>query len=143
MIILENINQSYGNKEVLKNISLTIPEGKITGIIGPNGAGKTTLFNVISRVIQSKSGKIQIDGVDILDSKMNLSKQIAVLKQANHFNLKLTSYELISFGRYPHSKGKITKEDKKIIDQMISYLSLEEIKYQHIYILSLLKLNNK
>lgn len=111
MIILENIHQSYGNKEVLKNISLTIPEGKITGIIGPNGAGKTTLFNVISRVIQSKSGKIQIDGVDILDSKMNLSKQIAVLKQANHFNLKLTSYELISFGRYPHSKGKITKED--------------------------------
>lgn len=136
MIILENIHQSYGNKEVLKNISLTIPEGKITGIIGPNGAGKTTLFNVISRVIQSKSGKIQIDGVDILDSKMNLSKQIAVLKQANHFNLKLTSYELISFGRYPHSKGKITKEDKKIIDQMISYLSLEEIKDQHIDTLS-------
>lgn len=136
MIILENIHQSYGNKEVLKNISLTIPEGKITGIIGPNGAGKTTLFNVISRVIQSKSGKIQIDGVDILDSKMNLSKQIAVLKQANHFNLKLTSYELISFGRYPHSKGKITKEDKKIIGQMISYLSLEEIKDQHIDTLS-------
>ncbi|WP_264229409.1 iron ABC transporter ATP-binding protein [Acholeplasma laidlawii] len=136
MIILENIHQSYGNKEVLKNISLTIPEGKITGIIGPNGAGKTTLFNVISRVIQSKSGKIQIDGVDILDSKMNLSKQIAVLKQANHFNLKLTSYELISFGRYPHSKGKITKEDKKMIDQMISYLSLEEIKHQHIDTLS-------
>ncbi|OED28604.1 ABC transporter ATP-binding protein [Acholeplasma laidlawii] len=136
MIILENIHQSYGNKEVLKNISLTIPEGKITGIIGPNGAGKTTLFNVISRVIQSKSGKIQIDGVDILDSKMNLSKQIAVLKQANHFNLKLTSYELISFGRYPHSKGKITKEDKKMIDQMISYLSLEEIKDQHIDTLS-------
>lgn len=136
MIILENIHQSYGNKEVLKNISLTIPEGKITGIIGPNGAGKTTLFNVISRVIQSKSGKIQIDGVDILDSKMNLSKQIAVLKQANHFNLKLTSYELISFGRYPHSKGKITKEDKKMIDQMISYLSLEKIKDQHIDTLS-------
>lgn len=136
MIILENIHQSYGNKEVLKNISLTIPEGKITGIIGPNGAGKTTLFNVISRVIQSKSGKIQIDGVDILDSKMNLSKQIAVLKQANHFNLKLTSYELISFGRYPHSKGKITKEDKKMINQMISYLSLEEIKDQHIDTLS-------
>lgn len=136
MIILENIHQSYGNKEVLKNISLTIPEGKITGIIGPNGAGKTTLFNVISRVIQSKSGKIQIDGVDILDSKMNLSKQIAVLKQANHFNLKLTSYELISFGRYPHSKGKITKDDKKMIDQMISYLSLEEIKDQHIDTLS-------
>ena len=39
---------------------------------------------------------------------MNLSKQIAVLKQANHFNLKLTSYELISFGRYPFKgKGKI------------------------------------
>src|SRR5690554_1417521 len=136
MITLENIHQSYGTKEVLKDISLTIPEGKITGIIGPNGAGKTTLFNVISRVIQTRSGKINIDGVDILDSKMNLSKQIAVLKQSNHFNLKLTSYELISFGRYPHSKGRLGKKDKAIIDQMISYLSLEDIRNQHIDTLS-------
>src|SRR5690554_1633772 len=136
MIYLENIHQSYGTKDVLKNISLSIPEGKITGIIGPNGAGKTTLFNVISRVIQSKSGKIHIDGVDISDPKMNLSKQIAVLKQANHFNLKPTSYELISFGRYPHSKGRLNREDKNMIDQMINYLSLSDIKNQLIDTLS-------
>lgn len=136
MIILENIHQSYGTKDVLKNINLSIPEGKITGIIGPNGAGKTTLFNVISRVIQSKSGKINIDGVDILDPKMNLSKQIAVLKQSNHFSLKLTSYELISFGRYPHSKGRLNRKDKEMIDQIIQYLNLESIKNQHIDTLS-------
>ncbi len=136
MIKLHNIHQSYGTKDVLKNINIEIPEGKITGIIGPNGAGKTTLFNVISRVIQSKSGHIEIDGVDISNHKINLSKQIAVLKQSNHFSLKLTSYELICFGRYPHSKGRLNKEDKQMVDKMISYLNLEDIKNQHIDTLS-------
>ncbi|WP_162146901.1 ABC transporter ATP-binding protein [Acholeplasma granularum] len=136
MIVLENINQSYGDKTILKNVTLTIPDKQITGIIGPNGAGKTTLFNVISRVISSKSGTIMIDNQNIMDSNINLSKTIAVLKQSNQFNLKLTSYELISFGRYPHSKGRLKKEDKLKIEEMINYLNIEPIRNQYIDTLS-------
>jgi iron complex transport system ATP-binding protein len=136
MITLQNINQSYGTKAVLKDINLTIPEGKITGIIGPNGAGKTTLFNVISRVIQIQTGQIHVDGHDVVNSKLDMSKVIAVLYQSNHFSLKLTSYELISFGRYPHAKGRLKTVDKDKINEMITYLKLEDIKDQYIDTLS-------
>src|SRR5690606_29694726 len=136
MIELQNIHQSYGQKEVLKDINIKIPEGKITGIIGPNGAGKSTLFNVISQTIQKQSGQIIIDGKVLGHKKENLSKIISVLKQSNHFSLKLTSYELISFGRYPHSKGKLNHEDLNKINEVIKYLKLETIKDQYIDTLS-------
>ncbi len=51
MIKLANIQKQYGNNEVLKGISMTIPAGEITGIVGANGAGKTTLFNCIAGII--------------------------------------------------------------------------------------------
>lgn len=51
MIKLANIQKQYGNTEVLKDISMTIPAGEITGIVGANGAGKTTLFNCIAGMI--------------------------------------------------------------------------------------------
>ncbi len=136
MIKLENVYQNYGNKEILKNISIEIPEGKITGIIGPNGAGKTTLFNVLSQMIEKKSGNIIIDDVNISNHKTNLSKVISVLRQSNNFSLNLTSYELISFGRYPHSKGKLTSNDLKMIEQMIDYLKLDDVRNQYINTLS-------
>lgn len=136
MIKLENVNQSYGHKDILKNINITIPENKITAIIGPNGAGKTTLFNVISRLVPIKSGVIEIDDVNVLTNKEDLSKTIAVLKQSNNFNLKLTSEELIAFGRYPHTKGRLSKACKEKIEEVIKYLKLDSIRHQYIDTLS-------
>ncbi|VEU82042.1 ABC transporter ATP-binding protein [Acholeplasma hippikon] len=136
MIVLENVNQSYGTKDVLKNINVSIPENKITAIIGPNGAGKSTLFNAISRMIPIKTGSIKIDGIEINQKGLNVSKLISVLKQQNHFNLKLTAYELISFGRYPHSKGKLNENCIQKIEEVIKYLKLESVRNQYIDTLS-------
>lgn len=136
MIVLENVSQSYGSKEVLKNITLKIPENKITAIIGPNGAGKSTLFNSITRMIPIKEGKIYIDDISIDTKNHDISKIISVLKQSNHFNLKLTVYELISFGRYPHSKGKLNQNCINKIEEVITYLKLNSIRDQNIQTLS-------
>lgn len=136
MIVIENVNQSYGTKDVLKNINLSIPENKITAIIGPNGAGKSTLFNAISRMIPIKSGSITVDGIEIHQKGLNISKLISVLKQSNQFNLKLTSYELIAFGRYPHSKGKLNDNCINKIEEVIKYLKLDKIRDQYIDTLS-------
>lgn len=136
MIVLENVNQSYGVKDVLKNVNVTIPENKITAIIGPNGAGKSTLFNVISRMVPVKTGSVKIDDVEIHQKGLNVSKLISVLKQSNHFTLKLTVYELIAFGRYPHSKGRLNDNCIHKIEEVIKYLKLEKIRNQHIDTLS-------
>ena len=75
MIEVRNISKSYGSKKVLEDVSFNIEEGKITSFIGPNGAGKSTVLSIISRLMDSDSGEVIIDGKEIKkwDSK-ELSK---------------------------------------------------------------------
>lgn len=51
MIQLNNISKTYGQKKVVDNVSIEIPEGKITSFIGPNGAGKSTVLSIMSRLM--------------------------------------------------------------------------------------------
>ena len=68
MLELRNISWNVpGGKEVLKDISLTIPDGKLVVITGPNGSGKTTLAKIIAGIVEPTSGKIFLDGEDITD----------------------------------------------------------------------------
>ena len=65
MITLKNISKSFGGLQAVRNVSIEIKEGTITGLIGPNGAGKTTLFNIIAGFYKADSGSITLDSQDI------------------------------------------------------------------------------
>lgn len=133
MVDLKNVFKSYGDKSIIEDVSLKIEKGTITSFIGPNGAGKSTLISMISRLIAKDNGDITIDGQDIFKTKNNeLAKKISILKQSNSINLKLTVRELVSFGRFPYSQGKLTKEDWAMVDKAISYLELEEIQHKYL-----------
>lgn len=133
MVNLKNVFKSFGEKPVIEDVSLKIEKGIITSFIGPNGAGKSTLISMISRLIAKDEGDITIDGKDIFKTKGNeLAKKISILKQSNNINLKLTVRELVSFGRFPYSQGKLTKEDWKKVDEAIAYLELEEIQDKYL-----------
>jgi Fe-S cluster assembly ATP-binding protein len=68
MLELRNISWNVPDgKEVLKDITLTIPDGKLVVITGPNGSGKTTLAKIIAGIVEPTSGKIFLDGEDITD----------------------------------------------------------------------------
>ncbi|MCM3239755.1 ABC transporter ATP-binding protein [Heyndrickxia sp. FSL K6-6286] len=131
MIEIRNVSKTYGNKSVVENVSLNIEKGKITSFIGPNGAGKSTLLSMMSRLISRDSGEILIDGKDISKCKSNLlAKKMSILKQSNHINIRLTVRELVSFGRFPYSQGKLTKEDWVYVDEAIAYMELEDIQHK-------------
>ncbi len=133
MIEIRNVSKSYGRKNVVDNVSVNIPKGKITSFIGPNGAGKSTLLSMVSRLTDKNSGEIIIEGkrLEEWDSK-ELARKIAILKQANHINIKLTVRELVSFGRFPYSQGNLKEEDYKYINQAIEYMHLEEIEDRYL-----------
>ena len=133
MIEVKNITKAYGNKKVVDNVSLEIQEGKITSFIGPNGAGKSTLLSIMSRLLKRDSGEVLIDGKDILkwDNK-ELAKKIAILRQSNNINIRLTIRELVSFGRFPHSQGNLKEEDYKYIDEAINYMQLKEFEDRYL-----------
>lgn len=133
MIEVKNISKEYLGKKVVDNISLNIEKGKITSFIGPNGAGKSTVLGMMSRILKKDSGEVLIEGKEISTwDKNELAKKIAILKQSNNINIRLTIEELVSFGRFPYSQGKLTDEDKKYINEALEYMMLTDIKDKYL-----------
>ncbi|HLS67292.1 MAG TPA: ATP-binding cassette domain-containing protein [Pseudogracilibacillus sp.] len=131
MVKIKGVSKAYNRKSVIQNATLSIPKGKITSFIGPNGAGKSTLISMISRLIAKDEGIILIDGQDITEIKdSELAKKISILKQSNSMNVKLTVRELITFGRFPYSKGNLKKEDWEKVEEAIAYMELEDIQHK-------------
>ncbi|WP_311080011.1 ABC transporter ATP-binding protein [Paenibacillus polymyxa] len=137
MVEVKNVSKRYGNKNVVDQVSVTVPKGTITSFIGPNGAGKSTLLSMISRLTDSDEGEIFIDGQAVsLTKSEELARKISILKQTNDVNIRLTVKELVSFGRFPYSKGRLNSEDRKMVEQSMAYMGLEDMKDKHIDLLS-------
>jgi len=133
MIEVLNISKSYQQLKVLKNVSVNIPDEKITALIGSNGAGKSTLLSIVARLLDQDSGDIKIDGQFMKDMKhIDIAKKLAILKQTNHISMRVTVKELVSFGRFPYSKGRLKKEDEIKIQEAIDYMDLNEIQSKYI-----------
>ncbi|MEB1807209.1 MAG: ABC transporter ATP-binding protein [Bacillaceae bacterium] len=129
MVVVKGVSKKYGNKNVVEDVSVEIEKGTITSFIGPNGAGKSTLISMISRLIAKDCGLISIDDKELSECKSeDLAKKISILKQSNHLNIRLTVRDLVAFGRFPYSKGNLTKEDWKHVDQAIDYMELGEME---------------
>lgn len=129
MVDIKNVFKAYNQKKVIEDVSVHIEKGKITSFIGPNGAGKSTLISMVSRLITKDGGEITIDGRDVLKTKNNeMAKKISILKQSNSINLKLTVRELVSFGRFPYSQGRLKEEDWQKVDEAIDYMELREMQ---------------
>lgn len=133
MLEVKNISKLYGNKKVVNDVSLKIEKGKITSFVGPNGAGKSTLLSIITRLIDRQCGEVYLENRVIEHyGKNELSKKISILKQSNNINLRLTIRELVSFGRFPYSKGRLKSEDEKYISEAIEYMRLKDIQDKYL-----------
>ena len=128
MIDIQNVSKRYGDSVVVDGVTLALPAGGVTAIIGPNGAGKSTLLSMISRLLPLSEGRVLVEGLDVAraDSR-ELARRLAILRQDNHLPLRLTVRDLVAFGRYPHSGGRLTLADKEHVDRAIDYLELEPL----------------
>ena len=129
MIEIKGLSKSFGKKPVVENVTLQIQPRAITSFIGPNGAGKSTLLSMVSRLLDADTGEVFLDQTDVKRMKSDaFAKRVAILKQANHLNIRLTVRELVSFGRYPYSKGRLNAEDEKFVDQALEYMNLTDLQ---------------
>ena len=128
MIVAEGVTKNYGAACVVDGVSITLPAGGITSIIGPNGAGKSTFLSMVSRLMSMDKGTVTVDGLDVTKAASDvLARRLSILRQDNHMTARLTVRDLVSFGRYPHSRGRLTVEDQTHIDQAITYLNLVDL----------------
>ena len=126
---VKDLTKQYDGKTVVDSVSFEIPRGKVISMIGPSGAGKSTVLKIISRLIARDSGLVDFDGRDIGKWKSKeLAKRLAILTQSNNVQMKLTVRELVAFGRFPYSGGRLTAEDQEIVDRAVAYMELEDFQ---------------
>lgn len=131
MIEIKGLTKRFGKKTVVDNVTAKIQPRTITSFIGPNGAGKSTLLSMVSRLLDADTGDVLLDQTSVKKWKSDrFAKRVSILKQSNYLNVRLTVRELVSFGRYPYSKGRLTDEDEKFVDQALEYMNLTDIQDQ-------------
>lgn len=133
MIEIREVSKRYGRNLAVDRASADIRKGRITSLIGPNGSGKSTLLSVVSRLIPMDDGRVCIDGKELDQWKScDLARRISILKQTNHLNLRLSVRDLVAFGRFPYSNGRLFAEDVQQIDQALHYMNLWELQHKFI-----------
>ncbi|GAA3060772.1 MULTISPECIES: ABC transporter ATP-binding protein [Actinomycetes] len=133
MISLTDVSKAYSSSVSIGPVSVDIDAGGITALVGPNGAGKSTILTMIGRLLSLDSGRIEVAGHDVVNTPSKaIAKIISVLRQENHFVTRLTVRQLVSFGRFPYSKGRLTLGDEKYISEAIDFLDLTDLEDRYL-----------
>lgn len=129
MIEVKDVTKRYGKSVVVDDVTVSLPTGGLTAIVGANGAGKSTLLSMIARLLGADAGEITVGDLDVAkaDSR-DLAKRLAILRQNNDVQARLTVTDLVGFGRYPHSGGRHTREDREAIDRAIRWMGLDDLR---------------
>ncbi|EGK12477.1 ferrichrome ABC superfamily ATP binding cassette transporter, ABC protein [Desmospora sp. 8437] len=135
----ESLDIGYGDHLIVRNLSVVIPDGKITTIIGANGCGKSTLLKAMTRIISPHSGVVWLDGADIAreHTKM-IAQNMAILPQTPEGAKGLSVAELVSYGRFPYQRGwgRWTKRDVEVIDWALEVTGTMGFKHRPVDALS-------
>ena len=132
-IIINNLSKVYNNGfKALEKVNLNIKKGEIFAMLGPNGAGKTTLISIICGIVKPSSGKVTVDGYDIIDDYRETRSRIGLVPQ----ELTLEQFETV-FNNISYSRGLYGKKPSpKHIEKILKDLSLWDKKDQRLRQLS-------
>lgn len=124
----QKLSLAYGNRPIVQELNLHVPDGLITALVGSNGSGKSTILKSMARILNPVSGGVYLDGKLIhRQATKEVAKQLAILPQNPISPEGLTVRELVSFGRYPHQKGfgSLRAEDARMIQWALQATGME------------------
>ncbi len=137
MISIQNISISFGNFNVLNDVSVDFKKGELTCILGPNGAGKSTLLKAASGWLKSVNGSISYNGGCIKSKKVNeLSKQRAFLSQKLNSSTDIRVEELVMMGRYTYYKNHPSDLDQEIVNRAMMQFGVDKMAKRSVSMLS-------
>lgn len=148
MIKIENLSHTYKNRdeEAVKNINLHIKKGENVVIIGSSGSGKSTLLKCINRLVEPNSGKISIEGEDIIHCPIKKAEKIRgkIGMIFQNFNLiqRETIFNNVLNGRLRYNStlkmvfGKFSREDYSVVEENLRRVGVYEFKDERVSNLS-------
>lgn len=119
-ITFDRVGLRYGDTWILRDISVTIPQGSTTAFVGATGVGKTTLVNLIGRVIDPSEGRVLVDGVDVRDWPLEALRGGIGYVPQDTFLFSMPLRDNVTFGRPDASDAEIT--DALEVSQLINDL---------------------
>jgi iron complex transport system ATP-binding protein len=97
------VHVAYGDRRVLRGVSVRVASGEVVGLVGPNGCGKTTLLRAVTRVVAHQDGEVAVRGRPLATlHRRELAQDIAVVPQTAGLPPQLTALEAVVMGRTPH-----------------------------------------
>ena len=116
---VQNLSFSYGEHQVLQEMSFSLQKGKITTLIGANGCGKSTLFQLLTRNLKPDQGEICLYGENLRNMKLkDLAKKAAIVHQYHTAPADLSVEKLIGYGRIPHRRTGSFKMSEKDVERV-------------------------
>ncbi|MGH7105667.1 MAG: ATP-binding cassette domain-containing protein, partial [Acetobacteraceae bacterium] len=103
---VERVSHSYGDRRALDDVSLTVPRGGFSALLGLNGAGKTTLFSLITRLFDTRRGRISVQGYDISRRPSAALAELGVVFQARTLDLDLSVRDNLLYHAALHGLGR-------------------------------------
>lgn len=125
MISVENICYHYrGYPDALRDICFQMNAGEFLAILGNNGVGKSTLLKCFNQILSARSGKVMLDGVDLLRMPaLEVAKRVAFVSQ-NVPSTQITVHDAVMLGRRPYMQWGFTENDHAIVHEVMERLNL-------------------
>lgn len=126
----EELSVGYRGKVLLGNINIGIEKGKILTLVGPNGTGKSTILKTIIRQLEKIGGTVYVGKQDMKTWNIReMAKQVSVVLTEKIHPELMTCEEVVAMGRYPYTNalGKMTPEDKKVVEKALRTVHGEEL----------------
>ncbi|WP_047983414.1 ABC transporter ATP-binding protein [Ornithinibacillus californiensis] len=129
-ISTNSLTLGYGEENIIQELDLAIPKGKITVFIGSNGCGKSTLLRSLARLLKPKSGSIVLDGHDIAHTPTKkIARNLAILPQSPSAPEGLTVLQLVKQGRYPYQNWlqQWSEKDEKAVKNALNVTGMADL----------------
>jgi len=129
-LTVEDLSFSYSGKKALDSLSFAIKSGECTVLLGPNGAGKSTLFALITRLYDTRNGRIELCGFDIKKQTSKALTKLGVVFQQSTLDLDLTVLQNLGYHAALHGMGG--KISKQRIQQELERLNMYERRLEKV-----------
>lgn len=132
MLEVKSLNFAYRcGRQILEDVSFSVPSGACLAVLGNNGAGKSTLLGCLARLLRPQRGRALVDGEDLLAmSAAQAARTVALVSQFAPAS-RLTVYDMVLLGRRPYLKWDFTAADRALTEEALERLGLEGLALRY------------
>jgi iron complex transport system ATP-binding protein len=127
----QSVTVGYGDEPVVRDLTLEVPDGKVTTIVGPNGCGKSTLLRTMARLLKPSDGRVLLDGQPLASiGTREIARRMALLPQSPVAPDGLLVRDLVGRGRHPHQRwfSQWSPADEEIVDAALAMTDTGDLR---------------